>query len=423
MRDVRDRRNGLGRNLAIACAVAALGLAASTAAAWPQFRGPNRDGKAADGVTLMKTWPEGGPKQRWVYDALGDGYGSATVAGQGVYITGMEGNDGVLYALDLDGKLVWKTTYGADWEKAHRGSRTTPTFHNGKLYLMSGHGRAACYDAKSGKELWAVDTAAVFGARNISWGITESPLVLPDKAIFTPGGPKAGMVALNPDTGATVWVCDELGDLSGYCSPILVVRGNRKIIAQLMGTTFVGIEADTGKLLWREARVPAPPYAIQAVSPVYADGRLYITSGYGGERGEMFLLSEDGGAVTRAWRDSDLDCHHGGLILHNGHVYGAADRNHRNQWICLKLETGKVAAMIEGVGKGSVAFADGMLYTLSEKGMMGLVDPDPENFRMVASFRGPSGGAGPYWAHPSIADGRLYVRHGTTLFVYDIRAQ
>ncbi|MBM4163152.1 MAG: alcohol dehydrogenase [Lentisphaerae bacterium] len=416
-------RTDMRRNWAILCAIAILGTTAASAASdWAQFRGPNRDGKAADGPALLKTWPEGGPKQLWVNDTLGDGFTSATVTDTAIYITGMKGKEGFLYALDLDGKQIWAVSYGRDWEGGYRGSRTTPTFRAGKLYLMSGYGRATCHDAKTGREIWAVDTMAKFGARNIQWGITESPLVLDDRVIVTPGGPKAGMVALHPETGETVWVCSELGDSSGYCSPILIERGGRKIIAQLMNTTFVGIEATTGKLLWREPRQPAPAHGIQAVSPVYADGRCYVTSGYGGERGEMFQLSEDGSSAKSVWREAQLDCHHGGLVLLNGFIYGAADRNKRNQWLCLKLETGEVVAKTGAVGKGSIVFADGLLYTLGEQGMMGLVDPDTTNFRMVSSFKIPSGGSGPYWAHPSIANGRLYVRHASRLFAYDIQA-
>ena len=290
---------------------------------------------------------------------------------------------------------------------------------------MSGYGLAACFDAATGRKIWSIDTVQTFGARNLTWGITESPLVLEGKVIFSPGGPNAGVVALHPDTGKTVWVGEGINDRSGYCSSILIEYGGRQIIAQLMATTFVGIDANTGRLLWREVRQPTPSHNIQAVSPVFADGKFYVTSGYGGERGEMYQLNTSGNTitVTSAWRDSELDCHHGGVILHNGFIYGAADRNNRNQWICLDLETGRVAQKIRGVGKGSVSFANGKLYTLSERGQMGLVNADPADFRLISSFQVPSGGSGPHWAHPSIANGRLYIRHGSSLFVYDLTAR
>ncbi len=389
---------------------------------WPQFRGPDRDGKAAAERDLLPTWPDDGLEPVWVYEGLGEGYSSAAVTGDGVYITGIEDGEGFVYALDGNGELSWKSSYGHEWNRSYRGTRTTPTVHNGKLYVMSSYGNAVCFNAQTGAEIWAVDTMEKFGARNISWGITESPLVLDDKVIFSPGGPDAGVVALYPDTGETVWISEGVNDRSGYCSPIMIQRGGKDIIAQLMGETFIGIQADTGALIWRVERRPTPSHRIQAVSPVYDGDRFYITSGYGGERGEVYLLSEDGTRVTSERRDSDLDCHHGGLVLLDGFVYGAADRNHRNQWLCMNLVSGDIAAKMRGVGKGSVVYADGRLYTLGENGTIGLVDPDPENFRLISSFKVPSGGRGPYWAHPSIAGGRLYIRHAANLYVYDISA-
>ena len=389
---------------------------------WPQFRGPNRDGKAVAGHDLLPAWPDEGLEPVWVYEGLGEGYSSAAVTEDGVYITGMEGEEGFVYALDAQGGLRWKSSYGRDWPRSYRGARTTPTVRDGRVYVMSGQGRAVCFDAATGREIWAVETAQVFGARNITWGITESPLVLDGMAVFSPGGPEAGVVALDARTGETRWVTAGVDDASGYCSPIVVRRGNRTVIAQLMATTFIGIDASDGALLWRVPREPRPAHGIQAVSPVTDDGRIYITSGYRGRRGELFALSADGAQVTRQWRDAHLDAQLGGLVVLDGRVYGASHGNHRNQWLCLNLDNGEVEASLRGVGKGSVVWADGLLYTLGENGTMGLVDPDPSDFRMISSFTVPRAGGGPHWAHPSIAHGRLFIRHQSTLFVYDLRA-
>lgn len=390
---------------------------------WPQFRGPARDGKAAPGPRLLSEWPAAGPSLLWTFEGLGCGYSSAAIADGKVYTTGMEDKTGFVYAIDQNGKLLWKTPYGEEWSKSYNGARTTPTVRKGRVYIMSGQGKAACYDAKTGREIWAVDTVKTFGARNIAWGITESPLVLDDKVIFTPGGPDAGVVALHPDTGATVWVCKGVDDASGYCSPILINRGGKSIVVQLTATAFIGIQADNGKLLWRKTRSSEPAHKIQAVSPVYENGVFYLTAGYGGERGEMYTLNAEGTGVTAGWRDSVLDCQHGGVVLNNGFIYGAADKNNRDQWVCLRLKDGTVAAKIPGVGKGSVAYADGMLYAFGQKGAVGLIAASPANFRLISSFKIPEGGGGEYWAHPSIADGRLYIRHGSKLFAYDISAR
>ncbi len=402
-------------------------LVAGTAARaeWAQFRGANRNGKAAKSEDLLQEWPDGGPELMWTSEKLGFGFSSTCVADGSIYLTGLEDKKGYIYKLNLDGELQWKTSYGKAWTGAHPGTRTTPTYRDGKLYIMSGHGKAACYDAESGEEIWAVNTKEKFGARQIRWGITESPLVLGDKVIFSPGGENAGLVALNPENGDTVWVCQGVNDKSGYCSPITIRRGGKKIIVQLMATTLIGINADNGELLWRVKREPSPKYGIQAVHPVYEDGKMYLTSGYGGRRGQMFRVSEDGTSVKRGWSDAELDCHHGGLILLDGYIYGSSHANNRGQWLCMDLDSGDVVAGLRGVGKGCVVYGDGMLYTFGQKGGVGLVEPGPDNFRMVSSFRLSkiSKGRGPYWAHPAISDGVLYLRHGGYVFAYDIQAE
>lgn len=405
--------------------LAAVLLSSAARAEWAQFRGPHRDGKAPEASNLLQEWPDGGPEHLWTSKKLGFGFSSVAVADGMIYLTGKENKEGFIYALNRDGELEWKTSYGRGWTGAHPGTRTTPTYRDGKLYIMSGYGKAACYNAENGEEIWAVDTMEKFGARQIKWGITESPLVLKDKVIVSPGGKNAGIVALNPKDGSTVWVCQGVNDKSGYCSPITINRGGKKIIVQLMATTLIGIRADTGELLWRVEREPKPKYSIQAVHPVYSNGKMYVSSGYGGRRGQMFRVSEDGTSVSRAWSDAELDCHHGGLVLLDGYIYGSSHVNNRNQWLCMDLESGDIAAQIRGVGKGAVIYADGMLYTFGKKGGVGLVEPGPDSLHMVSSFqlRDMSKGRGPYWAHPAISDGRLYLRHGGYVFAFDVRAE
>ncbi|MFZ2146090.1 MAG: hypothetical protein WAV28_02625 [Sedimentisphaerales bacterium] len=52
---------------------------------WPEFRGPNRDGKSAE-TGLLKKWPEGGPKLLWSVDGLGIGFSSVATADGRLYI-------------------------------------------------------------------------------------------------------------------------------------------------------------------------------------------------------------------------------------------------------------------------------------------------------------------------------------------------
>ncbi len=411
-----------GRCAASACIVLALLMLAgpwAVCADWPLFRGPERDGKSGD-TGLLKRWPAKGPELVWSTEDLGFGYASAVVVGGTLYTTGLEGKEGYLYAFYLDGKRKWKMPYGPDWSGGVSGTRTTPTISDGLAYIMTAYGRVVCLDAKTGEPTWAVDTREKFDARVLRWGMAESPLVDGDNVICTPGSAKAGVVAFNKKTGETVWTCEELSDKSAYCSPILVKRGGLRIVVTLTAGSLVGIDAATGKMLWSHGR--RPKYGIQAVSPVYADGRIYVTSGYGGVRGEMIELSEDGRSITKKWADGKLDNHHGGVIVHKDHVYGASDRNRPGKWICLSLKTGQVAAETAAVGKGSITYADGMFYGYGENGTVGLINASPTDFRLISSFK-VTKGEKQHWAHPTVANGRLYIRHGTALMAYDVKAQ
>ena len=407
------------RCLTLVAVVCCLGASSAWAVDWPHFRGPARDGKSAD-TGLLQEWPEGGPKLAWAKEDLGHGYSSVSVVGDTLYTTGLKGDKGYMYALDTDGGEKWRVAYGQDWEGNRAGTRSTPTIYKGMIYIMTSYGRVVCLDAKTGEEEWAVDTMKDFGARNIRWGMTESLLVEGDKLICTPGGAKVGMVALDRHTGKTIWTCKEIGEKSAYCSPVLIRRGERAIVVTLTGKSLLGVDFETGKLIWK---TPHPAkYDIQAVAPVYEGGRFYVTSGYGGERGLMLELSEDGATITRKWTDSKLDCHHGGVIVHKGHIYGSGDRNNRGKWVCMELKTGKVIAEIDAVGKGSIAYADGKFYGYGENGSVGLINASPADFRMISSFK-VTMGEKQHWAHPVIANGRLYIRHGQALMAYDIKAQ
>jgi len=385
---------------------------------WPQWRGPRRDGKSLE-AGLRKTWPAGGPKELWSYDKLGDGFSTVAIAGGTIYTTGMKGETGYLHALGLDGKPKWPhpKSYGPDWAGDHRGARTTPTVHQGKVYVMSGHGRLVCFDATSGDEKWAVDTFKRFGGRNIRWGVTESVLVDDDNVICTPGGKKAAVVAVNKNTGKTVWTSKRHGDLSAYCSPLRIRDKAMDLIVTCTANSVVALAPETGELLWRERL--RNQYSVHPNTPIYWDGHVQVTTGYDG-KGMLLNLSPDGKKASRVWTDASLNVQHGGAIRVEDHVYGAS---HRGKWVCLDLRTGKPAFRPQKVGKGSLTFADGMLYFYDERtGVVSLVKPSTKRYEAISRFRIRKG-KGPHWAHPVVHGGRLYIRHGSVLMAYDIKAE
>jgi outer membrane protein assembly factor BamB len=350
----------------------------------------------------------------WSVEGLGAGYSSPSVTSDRVYLTGMRGGEGFLFAFDLAGKLLWKTSYGPEWAGSRPGARTTPTVVGDRIYLMSGKGRAVCVGT-DGKLVWTVNMMQEFKARNLEWGITESPLVDGDRVFFTPGGRDVALVALDRRTGKTIWEIKGNGETSGYCSPRLVRHGGRRLLLTMTAGSFVGIDADTGEYLWRHSHVT--DYNVNANTPLYYNGFVYTVSGYG-TGGQKFKISPDGRSLDRIWREKNLDSQMGGAVLVDGFIYGSG--HNRRGWHCLDWETGKIQFTARTVGgKGAIIFSDGMLYCYSESGDVALVKPNPEKFEVVSSFR-LNKGTGEHWAHPVISNGRLYIRHGDALMVYQI---
>ena len=403
---------------AILSALAAAGLlgAAARGGDWPGWRGTARDGRSLE-TGLLKVWPADGPKLLWAVEDLGEGYGSPVVAGGTVYATGKVGNAEVLFAYDLDGKAKWRRECGRAWTKQYAVSRYPPTVDAGAAYLLTGGGQVVAACAATGEPEWSVDLLARFAARHPKWGWAEGLLVDGGKVICTPGAPEACVAALDKATGRTIWTTKGLDETAAYCSPILIERGDLRLVVTMTSHAVVGIDAATGQLQWRH------PYrnvfGDHPVSPVYADGCLYATGGYG-TGGLMLRLAPDGKSVEHAWSDKRLDCLHGGLVVVDGHVYGSGDRNRK--WVCLELKTGTPQYEAAGVGPGSVAWAEGMLYCYAQKGVVGLVAARPGGHEVVSSFKVPRG-AGAHYAHPVVAGGRLYIRHGKALMAYDIKAR
>ena len=253
----------------------------STPSNWAQWRGPNRDGKSTE-KGLLKKWPEQGPKLLWSVEGLGTGFSTVSIADGLIYTTGMKDGKGILFAFDLQGNPKWEEPYGPEWAKGHPGTRCTPTVDQGCVYVISGMGAVACFDARTGEEKWIVDPFSKFAGKYPMWGIAESPLIVEDLVICTPGGEEATMVALDKKTGQTVWKTKSTGQRSSYCSPILVKRGNRNLIITMTGHSVIGVDAANGEILWQydcKLYQAKPGRAINPNTPIYQDGYIYVTSG------------------------------------------------------------------------------------------------------------------------------------------------
>jgi outer membrane protein assembly factor BamB len=189
-----------------------------------------------------------------------------------------------------------------------------------------------------------------------------------------------------------------------------------RLIVTITARSVVGIDPERGRRVWSHPQDPGAANPNHAITPVYENGCIYATSGHG-EGGQMLRLSPDGQSATQKWTDSVLNSLHGGVLAVDGHIYGS---NSKGRWVCLGLDSGEVTYEERGAGRGSVAYADGMLYCYGEKGTLALVRASPEGYEVASSFKVPHG-EGQHWAHPVVCGGRLYIRHGDALMAYQIQ--
>lgn len=406
--------------LLVGLCLAAVALPAPAAADdWPQWRGPQRNGVSKE-TGLLDKWPAAGPPVSWRVDGLGEGYGSVSSADGVLYMQGTRGGRSVVFALDAaDGAVQWSRELGPRLRDGRgNGPRGTPTVAGDSLYVLTGMGELARVAAADGSVRWRRNILEDFDQRNISWGISESPLIEGDWVVVMPGGDDGAIAAFDLETGETVWTSTDLTDRAGYSSLIAVDLGNgEEPLRAILGFTAragVGVRADNGELLWR---YPEPANRTANVAtPIYSDGLVFYTSAYGVGGGAL-RLRVDGKTVDsdEAWFESSLQNHHGGVVLYEGHLYGFFG----NALACVDLKTGRIVWRDRSVGKGSLTLADGKLYLVGERHAVGLALATPNGYDEHGRFRLEDRGE-PSWAHPVVSNGVLYIRNWGELLAYDV---
>jgi outer membrane protein assembly factor BamB len=389
-----------------------------------EWREENRTGISAE-TGLLKSWPAGGPTLVWSNLDLSRGHSSVSFGNNKIYTTGFSGKDDILYALDMNGKIVWQTVFGRAWTQSNPESRATPTVEGNRVYCSSGSGDLACIDGTTGKIIWSYKASELHKGTFGSWGIAESLLIDGDKVFYSPGGPETMTIALNKTTGSLIWKSASLNDKPGYVSPVIInFAGKKMIINVSLGHVFA-VDPSTGDIIWKVAHLAGDSRwdLIKCVTPLFDNGRVYVTGGYD-TGGMMIDIAKDGKSAKVAWTDQVLDVHHGGVVLVNGYIYGSNWlSNGDGNWCCIEWNTGKKMWEEHWNNKGSIISAEGMLYIYDEKsGNVGLLKANPEKFELVSSFKITQGSAGPFWAHPVIHNGVLYIRHSNALMAYNIKA-
>lgn len=393
---------------------------ASKGLEWNQWRGPKRDGISPD-TGLLKQWPPSGPPLLWKATGIGEGYSGVSFAGNQIFTMGDLDGTCSIVALDLSGKKLWTAPVGRPGGGGgYPGPRCTPATDGTLVFALGQHGDLVAAEAATGKVVWKKSLPADFGGRMMSgWGFSESPLLDGNVLACTPGGPRGTVLALNKATGTPLWQSKELTDSAAYASLVPVDYGGVHQYIVLTDQSVAGIAAADGKVLWRADRRGKTAVI---TTPVFKDGFLYVTSAYGvGHNGFRVTASSGRFQCQALYSGREMENHHGGIILVGDHLYGMDQRSMK----CIELQTGRVVWQNRGVGKGSIAYADGHFVIRAEggQGTMAWVQATPQGYVERGRFDQPDRSDRNSWPHPVIFGGRMYIRDQDVLLCYDLKAK
>ncbi len=386
----------------------------TVAADWPQFRGVKRDGVSPE-TGLAEEWGENGPKEVW-RKSIGPGYSALSVVGDRLYtmyVIEIDGTDKeVAVALSTeDGSEVWRTPLGDRYDNEFGdGPRATPTVNGDRVYVLDSTGTLAALKAADGAVVWSMDFRETFGVETPRFGYSTSVVVDGDQVIVQAGGPDGkNYLGLDKDTGEILW---SRGDgPAGYNSALPVQIGETKRFVYVAGNQLVCVDEEGGEVWaheWPQGETHAMPIRIPP-------DKLYV-SGAEGIGARLFRVSEaDGkGEIELIWEQPFMRNHFSSAVVHDGMIYGFDNATLK----AISVEDGKMAWGKRGLGKGSLIFADGHLFVLSDRGKLLMLEVNAEGYEEKGSVQALEGLC---WTAPSLADGRLYLRNHDEIVVYDLR--
>ncbi len=373
-----------------------------------------RDGISVE-AGLLKDWPEGGPPLVFKVSGVGEGYSSFSVSDGRLFTLGARGEDEFVIAVDAEtGRPLWSTRLGRRFKNDRGdGPRSTPTVDGDRLYAFGASGDLACVETKTGRVVWSVNLLSKLKGKNITWGLSESPLLADGRLYLNPGAPQASIVAVLAKDGSIVWASED--DEAGYSSAMPMDVGGVPLAVFFTGERALGVRRSDGRLLWAYPKVSNE--TANVATPVVRGSRVFVSSDYGTGAALLELLPVPPGVNAReVYFTSKMRNHWSSSVLVGDHLYGFSS----TLLTALRLDDGAAAWRDRSVGKGSVIYADGRLYAFSERGEMALGEATPVAYREHGRVKIEAGPQRTY-ALPVIANGRLYLREQDTLYAFDIR--
>ena len=407
----------LASTLALALSfVPSIDVSSRAADDWPQWRGPRRDGTSAE-RGLLKQWPAAGPPLAWQSRGAGEGYSSFAVAGGRLVTLGARSGTESVIAFDVGtGKRLWEVSNGRRFNNDRGdGPRGTPTIDGDRIYAYGSSGDLSVLEAATGKVIWTQNLLQKFGGSNISWGLSESPLVLSDRILVAAGGSGASVVALRKSDGSLIWKTQN--DEPGYSSAVLLEAGGTRQAVFFTAERALGIDVNDGRALWSYNRVANRTANI--ATPIVRGNRVFVSSDYGTGAALLSIIVDGPKVAAReVYFTHDMRNHHSSSVLVGDHLYGFSS----SILTAMHFDTGNVAWRDRSVGKGSLVFADERLYLFSENGVVGLAEANPAGYREHGRFRLRQGNL-PTWSHPVVSGGKLFLRDQDVIYAYDVTAR
>ena len=448
-------------NAVTIAAVFGLATACSFAGDWPQWRGPNRDGKVS-GFTPPQTWPKE-LKQQWKA-TVGEGDSTPAAVGDKIFVFSKQGDDEVITCLNAaDGKPLWQDKYSqnvVDWtgDRGHMGPRSSPAVASGKVVTLGAGGMLSCLDANSGKVLWRKDSRKDFSLSYPTFHVACSPLVVDDMCIVQLGGQgKGGVFAFDMSSGDIKWKWD--AEAPSYASAVLMTVDATKMIVAVTESSVVGLDAASGKLLWQTAvgspagRAGGPGGASRGPGGDRAPGDARGAGGPGGRgpggrgRGmgggmaamntatpivdgqtviiainghKALKIEKNGGsfAASQLWSNPDVSDVFHTPIVHNGLIFGISNRGNL---YCLDEKSGTLKWTGKeslGRGFGSIVDAGSVLIALAPAGELRVINPSDKEYSEVAKIKVADTET---YAHPVLANNRLLIKDKESVISYDLQ--
>lgn len=395
--------------------------AIAQSADWPQHLGPTRNGISTE-TDLLDKWPVGGPKEVWRVKG-GVGMSGLAISGGRLFtVIQHEGQQGVVAHDAKAGAAIWRTAVAPEYKnQMGDGPRATPTVAGSTVFAFTGEGVLAALNAPDGRILWSHKTLAELGGQPAEYGMACSPLVVGKQVIVTVGAPTATVVAYDTVSGKLAWTAGT--DTTGYSSPALLDVAGRKQVVVHSGSAVLGLDPETGTLLWRHPYVT--DYNCNIATPITVDEKVFVSSG---ENHGCALLDVkfDGSAFTvnEAWSSfgprSVMRNEWQTSILLDGYLYGmdnvggAGPVTHLN---CVEAATGNRLWQETRFGKGNLIAADGKLFMSSLKGELIIARVSPSGYKEI----GRSTVMGSTRQAPAIANGLLYLRDNDDIACFDVR--